>query len=62
MDNKNEAKAVRVEPYFYGATFHCPSCGAQIGYDYDNLNDVNYCSKCGQLLSWDGIKRKGDRG
>jgi hypothetical protein len=30
---------------------NCPTCGAKIG---SSDADVMYCSKCGQLVMWDG--------
>lgn len=58
MNNEQiyEKKNVVVEKYFYGEKFYCPSCGKHLGSDYDDLNDMNYCQKCGQALEWDNKK------
>lgn len=55
MSNKPEIEKAKVivKPYFYGLEFYCPSCNKHLGYDHDHMEDVNFCSKCGQPLEWE---------
>lgn len=59
MNNKKELEKekVIVEPYFYGETYYCPSCHKCLGGDHNNMEDVNFCSKCGQPLEWDNYEQ-----
>lgn len=56
MNDKQDVKKVIVKPYFYGENYYCPSCRKHLGDDCDDFKEVNYCSKCGQALEWDGIE------
>lgn len=58
MNNKPEIKKARpiAESYFYGYEFYCPSCKNHLGSDYDELEEINFCSRCGQPLEWEGFK------
>lgn len=56
MEENQVKKNVVVEEYFYGKNLYCPSCGKHLGFDYSDINDINYCSKCGQPLNMDNIK------
>lgn len=62
MNEKQVKKDVVAEQYFYGRIFYCPSCHKHLGANYDDLSDVNYCSKCGQLLSWSKRFLRGNYG
>ena len=54
--NENQIKKdVVVSPYFYGDNFYCPSCNKHLGADYNDLDDMNYCPKCGQPLNWENL-------
>ena len=48
--DKQMGLALSVLPYFYGETYHCPSCGKYIGSNHSDLQDVNFCSNCGQKI------------
>ena len=50
MRDYQEGSKVVVEKYFYGEIYSCPKCGKHLGYDYDKLDDINFCSKCGEKL------------
>ncbi|MCQ2744569.1 MAG: hypothetical protein MJ230_07245 [bacterium] len=48
---KQTPKAPKVEKYFYGKYYLCPSCG-------QNVNEGECCrnNECGQLLKWENIE------
>ena len=48
--DKQMGLALSVLPYFYGETYYCPSCGKYIGSNHSDLQDVNFCSNCGQKI------------
>lgn len=61
MSNKELEKAKPiVKPYFYGLEYYCPSCNNYLGTygRYEDIEDLNFCSKCGQPLEWESFKGK----
>lgn len=48
--DKQMGLTLSVIPYFYGETYYCPSCGKYIGSNHSDLQDVNFCSNCGQKI------------
>lgn len=55
-DQQKTAKKVIITPYFYGHYYNCPFCNKELGTNFDDLRDVNFCSKCGQLLDWTNLR------
>ena len=48
---KQTPKAPKVEKYFYGKYYLCPSCG-------QNVKEGECCrnNECGQLLNWESVE------
>lgn len=48
---KQIPKKVIREPYFYGVTCRCPSCGLYVS-NIRYKSNTTFCSDCGQALDW----------
>lgn len=54
-EDRRRGKQIVWEKYFYGLIAHCPSCGKDLGYDYQAM--PHFCPNCGQRLRGGRMQR-----